>query len=272
MLNKSKQIISTILVFMLMIVSIFPQTASAQETFINKNGIEVSILEDNDNVKIAEYENENYKYIAIQNKDFENINIKIIDKNDLDTLEEYIFENEHSDENGRFKGNLVNLETEESIYLNTINSRVKRFAPAIPLTIEIVKLLIAGIVATAAVNLTVVAASDVSNVLIKKFKDKKPNVIYRFGSGSNTNLTPRPVDKTGLSYTTTKPLKGYTATSIQAINASGQLIAVQDGANHVSVKPINMKKMSEWINSRANAEKKPHLYTKLLRTISLRVK
>jgi hypothetical protein len=30
------------------------------------------------------------------------------------------------------------------------------------------------------------------------------NTIYRLGSGNGTNLTPRPVDITGLSYTTVK--------------------------------------------------------------------
>jgi hypothetical protein len=33
-----------------------------------------------------------------------------------------------------------------------------------------------------------------------------------------------------------------------------------------------MKKMGEWINSRDNAEKKPHRYTKILRALSVRVK
>lgn len=274
MLKKSKKLISVVLVFMLMVISILPKTINADSSSVYSGEFEVSLLEDNENVKMVEYEDDDFKYIAIQNKEYQDVNIKIIDKNSLETSEEYIFEKEYMDENGSFKGNLINLENDKNMYLDSERPKqIRSFIPiAIPVTIDIVSALLAAIAATSAVAITVVGASEVSNVLIKKFKDKKQTVIYRLGSGTYTNLTPRPQDKTGLSYMTSNPGKGYTATTMQAINATGDLVAIKDGGNHVSVKPVNMKKMQEWINSRGNAEKKPHLYTKILRSLSVKVK
>jgi len=98
-------------------------------------------------------------------------------------------------------------------------------------------------------------------------------VIYRKGSGNGTNLTPRVVDITGLSYTTIEPVgTSYTMTTIEAINATGQLIAIQDGSTHVSIVPINITKLPEWINSRPNAKVNPHPYTIILQRISQKVK
>ena len=60
----------------------------------------------------------------------------------------------------------------------------------------------------------------------------------------------------------------YTETSIEEINATGVLNAVQDSPNHVSVKPNDMSTMIEWQVSRENANTSPHEYTIILQSIS----
>ena len=95
--------------------------------------------------------------------------------------------------------------------------------------------------------------------------------IYRYGSGTYKNLTPRPQDINGLSYTLIKPDKGpYTVTTIEAVNASGSLVAIKDGGNHVSVRAIYGH--DEWIASRDDAENNPHPYSIFLREHSIKVK
>ena len=93
--------------------------------------------------------------------------------------------------------------------------------------------------------------------------------------GSNTaqNLTPRMKDIDGLSYSLTMPISGtFTITSIETINATGKLIAIQDRPNHVSVVPIDLTRMQEWMESRENANMNPHEYTQILQAISIRIK
>lgn len=106
-----------------------------------------------------------------------------------------------------------------------------------------------------------------------RFKKKKPKIIYRTGSGNGTNLTPRDRDTGGLSYSTKVPSeRPYTATTMEAINTTGELIAVKDGKIHVSVKPVKSSKMSEWVGTRDNANNNPHKYTKILQGLSVKVK
>ena len=98
--------------------------------------------------------------------------------------------------------------------------------------------------------------------------------IYRLGSGNGTNLTPRtPQDITGLSYTTMKPTTGpYTATTMEAVNSSGLLVAVRDRGYHVSVFPVDMSTMPSWQASREHANEYPHPYTLYLQSISVKVR
>ena len=119
------------------------------------------------------------------------------------------------------------------------------------------------------------ARSATINATIASIKEKDSSdvVIYRSGSGNATNLTPREVDITGLSYSTVMPTSGsFTVTSINTINATGVLKAVQDGSKHVSVSTVNPSKMKEWIKSRPTALLQPHEYTKLLQNISTKIK
>ncbi len=128
------------------------------------------------------------------------------------------------------------------------------------------------VIAASLVSVIVVAKDEVIPELVSRFKDKNPTVIYRSGSGNGTNLTPRTQDTGGLSYNFKMPSGSFTATTIEAVNKTGSLKAIKDGGNHVSVKTANALEMQGWINSRNNANNKPHKYTKILQGISVKVK
>ncbi len=96
---------------------------------------------------------------------------------------------------------------------------------------------------------------------IKKFA---PIYIYRYNGTIPGNLTPRAKDKnTGLSFSTIPPINNKTAavTTIEEVNSTGNLIAVQDGPSHVSIKPRNGT-MSDWIKAGTNS-----IWTKTLKQI-----
>lgn len=113
---------------------------------------------------------------------------------------------------------------------------------------------------------------EVKSELVTRFKDKNQTIIYRSGSGNGTNLTPKPQDTGGLSYYLKMPSGQFTATTIQSVNKTGSLKAVKDGSNHASVKTVKASEMQGWINSRGNANSKPHKFTKILQGISIKVK
>jgi RHS repeat-associated protein len=103
-------------------------------------------------------------------------------------------------------------------------------------------------------------------------KNNSGVVIYRYGSGNATNLTPREVDISGLSYSLTTPPAGvkYTMTTIDAVNSTRVLTAIVDGPNHVSVRPTNTLEMPVWINSRTTALENPYYLTTILSSISIK--
>ena len=75
-----------------------------------------------------------------------------------------------------------------------------------------------------------------------------PTVIYRYGGTNPGNLTPKAKDKySGLSFSTI-PIPGAAMTTIEALNATGVVYAVKDGATHVSVRPVGAT-MEDWINA-----------------------
>lgn len=94
--------------------------------------------------------------------------------------------------------------------------------------------------------------------------------IYRGGSNTFYNLTPKPwKDYDGLSYYLYPPTTGsYTVTTIEAVNATGVLTAVINGANHVSVMPTDRSKLNEWMMTVDHANNSPHFYSIVLRSIS----
>ena len=89
---------------------------------------------------------------------------------------------------------------------------------------------------------------------IPKNPPKKETVIYRYGGTNPGNLTPsqRDVDAypstgKGLSFST-EPRPGAAKTTIEALNATGVVFAVQDGPGHVSVHPIGGT-LEDWHNA-----------------------
>ena len=90
-------------------------------------------------------------------------------------------------------------------------------------------------------------AKDKSSAIIVK-KKSAPTVIYRYGGTNPGNLTPKKKDaSTGLSFPTiSRP--GAAVTTMEALNATGIVYAVKDGATHVSVRPVSGS-MQDWINA-----------------------
>ena len=83
---------------------------------------------------------------------------------------------------------------------------------------------------------------------LPKNPPKKNTVIYRYGGTNPGNLTPKGKDKgSGLSFSTI-PMPGAAMTTIEALNATGVVYAVQDNATHVSVRPVGAT-MEDWINA-----------------------
>ncbi|GAA5018200.1 hypothetical protein GCM10023206_31550 [Acinetobacter puyangensis] len=113
-----------------------------------------------------------------------------------------------------------------------------------------------------------VTSSGIKIELNKNYPEDR--FIFRSGSGTNMNLTPREVDVGGLSYSLAPPSQNYTFTTLSTVNSTGILKAVVDNPRHVSVFPVNQATMKGWIATRGNAEKSPHPYTLLLKSISLK--
>ena len=83
-------------------------------------------------------------------------------------------------------------------------------------------------------------------------KNEKSTVIYRYGGTNPGNLTPRDKDKyTGLSFSTI-PRPGAEKTTIETVNATGVLYALQDGPTHVSIRPVGAS-MNVWIQEESSS-------------------
>jgi hypothetical protein len=132
--------------------------------------------------------------------------------------------------------------------------------------------LVAMAIAATAVTVILVVKDQVKAKLEEKLRRKSPTIIYRAGSDTNYNLTPRPKDTGGLSYVLKMPTGNFTATTKEAVNETKVLKAIIDGSNHVSVRPTDMRKMQEWIATKENANSKPHPFTKILKAISIKSK
>jgi RHS repeat-associated protein len=85
--------------------------------------------------------------------------------------------------------------------------------------------------------------------------NNKNRIIYRLGSDSPWNMTPRWKDRTtGLSFQLTKPIdQAYVETTIGAVNATGILVAIIDGKDHVSVRPTDGN-LEYWASQRDTAK------------------
>lgn len=102
-----------------------------------------------------------------------------------------------------------------------------------------------------------------------------PTLIYRYGRYTNTNLTPRSIDSdSGLSFATRPPAdlsKPFMVTTVEAINHTGTLKAINDHPGHYAVTPVEFPadraSMDDWVASREDAEKNPHPFTTTLKSI-----
>ena len=89
-------------------------------------------------------------------------------------------------------------------------------------------------------------------------------VIYRYGGTNPGNLTPKEKDMySGLSFSTV-PMPGAAVTTIEALNATGVVYAVQDGPTHVSVKPVSAT-VEEWINAGSDS-----IWTKAVKSVVIK--
>ena len=83
---------------------------------------------------------------------------------------------------------------------------------------------------------------------------KPLTTIYRKGGSNPGNLTPREkdlLDTRGLSFSTF-PYPICVKTTIEELNATGLVYAVQDGATHISVYPVGGS-MQDWVEAGANS-------------------
>ena len=74
-------------------------------------------------------------------------------------------------------------------------------------------------------------------------------IIYRYGKGSPSNMTPKEKDAhSGLSFSTIPPAPGKDAmvTTVELVNSTGILEAVKDGPTHYSIKPVD-KPVIAWV-------------------------
>lgn len=148
---------------------------------------------------------------------------------------------------------------------------------ALPLIPELIILLTRAVMLMTMVTITVTTQRDVPIALERKQGGRPQQIIYRSGTGGNVNMTPRDQDTDGLSYSNAPmPGQDYTATTCEAINATRVLMCYQDPMPgkqwHYLVRAVDVRKHAEWIKSRPTADTKPHEFTKMIQTLSVKVK
>lgn len=114
----------------------------------------------------------------------------------------------------------------------------------------------AGLIGAAGITIIAVcrgiySAAKAPTISIPKVKEKakdttaplpQSTLIYRYYSSKTKNLSPRTgIDYDGLSFSTKPPRPGVSAviTTIEQVNATGNLIAISTGGSHVTIVPTN---------------------------------
>ena len=118
-------------------------------------------------------------------------------------------------------------------------------------------MLLGGVLVCAGIAIYTAITAPAPSISIPKAEEKEEaipttppssTVIYRYGGTNPGNLTPKAKDKySGLSFSTV-PMPGAAVTTIEALNATGVVYAVQDSPTHVSVRPVGAT-MEDWINA-----------------------
>ena len=113
------------------------------------------------------------------------------------------------------------------------------------------------------------AKSNASTKVIEQSEDQdSPTYIYRYGSSTYYNLTPR-ADDLYLSFSLKPPTNGKAfRTTLEAINATEVLVAFNDHDYHISVAPVKYETMEDWRASKSTANDDPHPYTLILYSLA----
>ena len=147
----------------------------------------------------------------------------------------------------------------------------------IPWAVPALKAIADALISIATVTfkaVTIAAGVAVASDVINKSSNSANHttdqtVIYRKGSSTNQNLTPRLTDTDGLSFTTIKPDGKYTVTTVEAINDTQLLMVYRDlkKPTHYLVIPRNRFLLHQWQLSRENANENPHFLTITLKSV-----
>ncbi len=102
-----------------------------------------------------------------------------------------------------------------------------------------------------------------------KTPPKNQTFIFRNGSKTNVNLTPRVVDTKGLSMFLKPSSKQFAMTTLEAVNATGVMRAKIDNkiTGHVSIRAIDPYEHQLWMASREDAKNNPYYLTLILKSI-----
>ena len=134
-------------------------------------------------------------------------------------------------------------------------------------------LLFGGVLVCAGIAIYTTVTAPATSTSISKTEEKSEaipapppssTVIYRYGGANPGNLTPKAKDKfSGLSFSTI-PMPGAAMTTIEALNATGVVRAVQDSPTHVSVRPVGAT-MEDWINAGSDS-----IWTQAVKSVVIR--
>lgn len=128
---------------------------------------------------------------------------------------------------------------------------------------------VANIIASRTYSTTEEKAKDTA----KELQKQRPNdtIIFRYGSDTYYNLTPRISDTTGLSCNTLPASSGSMCmTTMQLVNQTGVLKSYLDGVTHVSIRPT-AGDLNAWALTKETAYTNPHTYTVALKAIMIRI-
>ncbi len=108
------------------------------------------------------------------------------------------------------------------------------------------------------------------NAARQELQKRRPGdtIIYRKGSDSYYNLTPRETDTNGLSFFAGVYYESCVITTKELINSTGILYA--KGSNHVLVSPV-AGDIRQWIQTKNNANSNPHLYSVTLKKLVIKL-
>ena len=127
---------------------------------------------------------------------------------------------------------------------------------------DIVAIAGVAVLTAGAIGYGIYQAAKAPSISMSKVEEKEkdiavppsPTLIYRYGGTNPGNLTPSqrdvdlyPITGKGLSFSTVSKL-GAAMTTIEALNLTGVVYAVQDGIGHVSVYPIGGT-LEDWHNA-----------------------